>query len=68
MSTRRQFLGALPATGAAFAISAAFLTEGTTASAQEAPPLQPGHFHPRGKAPSEHTIAVLNQAREAEFD
>ncbi len=68
MTTRRQFLGTIPATGAAFAIGGNFLMEPTAARAQEGPqegPLpDPNHFHPKGKAPSEHTIAVLQKARE----
>ncbi|MCA3452070.1 MAG: MBL fold metallo-hydrolase [Rhodobacter sp.] len=64
MTTRREFLGALPATGAAFAIGGAFMAEGGPALAQTTPPLAPGHFHPKGKAPSEPTIAVLKKARE----
>ena len=64
MTTRREFLGALPATGAAFAIGGALMAEAGPALAQTPPPLAPGHFHPRGKAPSEPTIAVLKQARE----
>ncbi len=65
MTTRRDFLGALPATGAAFALGGALLSEAGPASAQTSPPLAPGHFHPKGKAPSEHTIAALKAAREA---
>lgn len=64
MTTRRTFLTALPVTGAAFAIGGALLGESGPAIAQTAPPLAPGHFHPKGKAPSEHTIAVLKSARE----
>ena len=64
MTTRRDFLGAIPATGAAFAIGGAFMTEAGPATAQTTPPLAPGHFHPKGKAPSEHTVAILNAARE----
>jgi alkyl sulfatase BDS1-like metallo-beta-lactamase superfamily hydrolase len=64
MTTRREFLGTLPATGAAFAVGAALWTEGARpAAAQEAPPVAPDHFHPRGKAPSVHTRAVLESAR-----
>lgn len=64
MTTRRTFLTALPVTGAAFAIGGALLGESGLAIAQTAPPLAPGHFHPKGKAPSEHTIAALKSARE----
>jgi hypothetical protein len=31
--------------------------------AQEAAPLR-GHFHPKGEAPSEHTLEVLRKAKE----
>jgi alkyl sulfatase BDS1-like metallo-beta-lactamase superfamily hydrolase len=68
MTTRRTFLGSIPATGAAFAVGGAFLAEPRPARAQTAaatPPLAPDHFHPRGKAPSEHTAAVFARAREA---
>lgn len=64
MATRRDILSALPATGATFALGGAFLAEGAV-QAQEAPPPLAGHFHPRGKAPSEHTIRVLQEAAEA---
>lgn len=36
--------------------------EGTGARAETTPPLV-GHFHPKGKAPSKHTLKVLQQAR-----
>ena len=58
MTTRRQFIGAIPVTGAAFALSGALFNEGP-ALAQEAPPPLAGHFHPKGKAPSVHTIRAL---------
>jgi alkyl sulfatase BDS1-like metallo-beta-lactamase superfamily hydrolase len=58
MPTRRTFLASLPTTGAAFALGGAFFDEGQ-AHAQGAPAPLAGHFHPRGKAPSEHTIRVL---------
>ena len=64
MTTRRDFLSAIPATGAAFAIGGAFMTEAGPATAQTTPPLAPGHFHPKGKVPSEHTVAILKTARE----
>jgi alkyl sulfatase BDS1-like metallo-beta-lactamase superfamily hydrolase len=63
MKTRREFLQTIPATGAAFAVAGQMLTEGT-AMAQSAAPLH-GHFHPKGKAPSVHTVRVLKQARAA---
>jgi alkyl sulfatase BDS1-like metallo-beta-lactamase superfamily hydrolase len=60
MTTRREFLGAVPLAGAAFAVSGDLLGHGA-ASAQPAP--LAGHFHPAGKAPSAHTLEVLKQAR-----
>jgi hypothetical protein len=50
------------ATGAAFALGGAVFDEGP-AQAQEAPPPLAGHFHPKGKAPSEHTIRVIEAAK-----
>ena len=64
MSTRQQFIGALPVTGAAFAVAGHLVMEGSTAHAQPATPLQ-GHFHPKGKAPSKYTQEVLRQAKAA---
>jgi alkyl sulfatase BDS1-like metallo-beta-lactamase superfamily hydrolase len=64
MTTRREFLGTLPATGAAFAVGGALWAEGARpAMAQAAPPIAPDHFHPLGKAPSDYTKAVLDAAR-----
>jgi alkyl sulfatase BDS1-like metallo-beta-lactamase superfamily hydrolase len=65
MTTRRQFIGTLPAAGAAFAVGGNLGFEGGAARAQEAQAPLPGHFHPKGKAPSTHTLDVLRQAREA---
>lgn len=65
MTTRRAFLGAIPATGAAFAFGGALMSEAGPAVAQGGPALQPGHFHPKGKVPSAHTAAVLKAAEEA---
>ena len=64
MTTRRDLLHSLPATGAAFAVAGHLLLEDSPAAAQPAP-AQPlaGHFHPLGKAPSRHTIAALEEAR-----
>ncbi len=62
-ATRRQFLGAVPAFGAAFSVAGAFTLELGSARAQQAP--LAGHFHPMDKAPSAHTIAALKQARAA---
>ena len=62
MTTRRQFLRALPAAGAAFAVGKNFLLEGTSARAQTTAPLV-GHFHPKGKEPSKFTLEALRQAK-----
>lgn len=64
MKTRREFLQTIPATGAAFAVAGHMLSESSTAMAQSAVPLQ-GHFHPKGKAPTVHTVRVLKEARAA---
>jgi alkyl sulfatase BDS1-like metallo-beta-lactamase superfamily hydrolase len=61
-TTRRQFLGSVPATGAAFALGGALLSEGP-AHAQESPAPLAGHFHPKGKAPSTHTVRVIEEAK-----
>ena len=62
MSTRREFIQALPAAGTAFAVAGHLLLNESPAHAQPSIPLQ-GHFHPKGKAPSQHTLNVLKQAR-----
>ncbi len=62
MTTRRQFLGSIPAAGAAFAISSHFTLEGSTARAEPAAPAA-GHFDPKGKAPSSFTKAILEKSR-----
>jgi len=62
MPTRRDILKTLPATGAAFAMSGGLFAEGP-AQAQEARQALPGHFHPKGKAPSEHTMRVIEAAK-----
>jgi alkyl sulfatase BDS1-like metallo-beta-lactamase superfamily hydrolase len=62
MTTRRQILASLPATGAAFALGGALLSEGP-AQAQEPRPTLDGHFHPKGKAPSPHTIRAIEEAK-----
>jgi alkyl sulfatase BDS1-like metallo-beta-lactamase superfamily hydrolase len=52
----------VPAMGAAFAVVNNMLTE--QAAAQPIATAVPeGHFHPKGKAPSEHTLRVLREAR-----
>ena len=63
MATRREFVQALPAVGAAFAIGGHLVLDDSPAQAQApAAPLE-GHFHPKGKAPSKYTLDVLRQAR-----
>jgi alkyl sulfatase BDS1-like metallo-beta-lactamase superfamily hydrolase len=62
MTTRRDLLTSIPAIGAAFTIGGTMLGEGS-AQAQEAPQPLAGHFHPNGKAPSVHTVRVLEEAR-----
>jgi alkyl sulfatase BDS1-like metallo-beta-lactamase superfamily hydrolase len=62
MTTRREFMGSIPATGAAFALGGALLSE-SPALAQEARPTLEGHFHPKGKAPSDHTMRVIEAAK-----
>ncbi len=47
--------------GTAFAIAGDLVLEGGAARAQGAAPLA-GHFHPKGKAPSPHTIEALKTA------
>ena len=66
MSTRRQFIKSVPAVGAAFAVAGRLMLEDSSAQAQTGTrALSPlgGHFHPKGKAPSRHTLNVLEQAR-----
>jgi alkyl sulfatase BDS1-like metallo-beta-lactamase superfamily hydrolase len=62
VTTRREFVQALPAAGTAFAVGGHLLLNERPASAQPSIPL-PGHFHPKGKGPSQHTLNVLKQAR-----
>lgn len=64
MTTRRDLLQSLPATGAAFAVAGKIMLDESPAVAQPVAqqPLA-GHFHPLGKAPSRHTIAVLEETR-----
>ncbi len=65
MTTRRELLGSLPAVGAAFAVTGSLAWEGGDARAQTAPAPLAGHFHPKGKAPSAHTLKVLEDAKAA---
>ncbi|MBK0398365.1 MBL fold metallo-hydrolase [Limibaculum sp. M0105] len=62
MTTRRDFMKAVPSAGALFAVAGHVALEDAPARAQGAAPLE-GHFHPKGKAPSEHTLRVLAEAR-----
>jgi hypothetical protein len=62
MTTRRQFMQSIPAAGAAFAVAGRVMLDGSPATAREAATAE-GHFHPKGKAPSKHTLAILKQAR-----
>ncbi len=64
MPTRRDFMTALPATGAAFAVAGTSLLEGSAARAQTPAAPLAGHFHPKGKAPSQRTIEILKAARD----
>ena len=63
MATRREFIGSLPAAGAAFAVASNFVFEGSAARGQDASVPLVGHFHPKGKAPSKFTLEVLRQAK-----
>ena len=63
MSTRRQFIHSLPAVGTAFAVAGHLVLEDSSARAQGATVPLKEHFHPKGKAPSKHTLDVLKQAR-----
>ena len=62
MTTRREFIGSIPATGAAFALGGALLSE-SPALAQKARPTLDAHFHTKGKAPSPNTIRVIEAAK-----
>jgi len=62
MTTRRQFIQALPAAGAAFAVAGNVLLDESPAVAKESAPAK-GHFHPKGKVPSKHTLEVLKKAK-----
>jgi alkyl sulfatase BDS1-like metallo-beta-lactamase superfamily hydrolase len=63
MTTRRQFIGELPAAGAVFALVGSLALGESPARAQEAATPLAGHFHPKGKAPSKFTLDVLQQAK-----
>jgi alkyl sulfatase BDS1-like metallo-beta-lactamase superfamily hydrolase len=62
MPTRRTFIQSIPAAGAAFAVAGHILLDEAPARAQPAASLK-GHFHPKGKAPSKHTLKILADAR-----
>ncbi|MGV2976422.1 alkyl/aryl-sulfatase [Roseibium alexandrii] len=62
MTTRRTVLKSIPALGAAFAVAGKIALDDSPAKAQSAAPAG-GHFHPKGKSPSEHTLKVLAEAR-----
>lgn len=64
MTTRREFMGYLPAAGAAFAVAGnVFLGESPALAQDAAAPLD-GHFHPKGKAPSKFTLEALERAKQ----
>lgn len=63
MPTRREFITSIPATAGAFAVAGSFLEEGAYASSAKPSEPYAGHFHPKGKAPSEYTKAILEKAR-----
>lgn len=62
MTTRRNFLESVSAATAVLAVSERFLLETNPAHAQAGTP-PAGHFHPKGKPPSEFTLQALRQAR-----
>ena len=62
MTTRRQFIQTLPAAGTAFAVAGHVVLDESHAIAKPAAPAK-GHFHSRGKSPSEHTLEVLEKAK-----
>jgi alkyl sulfatase BDS1-like metallo-beta-lactamase superfamily hydrolase len=63
MPTRREIIGSIPAAGAAFAVAGALGLEVGPVRAQPVPLAD--HFHPKGKAPSVHTLKVLARDRGA---
>ena len=62
MINRRQFMQYASAAGTAFAVYRNMIFDESTAMAQETAPPD-GHFHPKGKPPSAHTIEVIRQAK-----
>ena len=65
MTTRRDLLRTIPATGAAFAVTGSAMFDESVARAEEAPVPLATHFHPKGKAPSEHTKEALKRQSSA---
>ena len=63
MKTRREFIQSVPAAGAAFAVAGHLALGENPSIARENAPLEE-HFHPKGKAPSIHTIEVLKKAKQ----
>ena len=65
MQTRRQFIKTVPIAAGAFAVTGSFLSEASTLD-QGSSPAQPleGHFHPKGKAPSQFTKEILAKAKQ----
>lgn len=64
--TRRDFVQSIPAIGTAFAVAGQIMLDDNPASAQSASPGPAPlkeHFHPKGKAPSRHTLDILKRAR-----
>ena len=65
MTTRRKFVQSLPVVSTAFAVGERLVLDENPAQAQRAVAPSPGHFHPKGKAPSKFTLDVLAQVRGA---
>jgi len=63
MATRREFVQSLPAVGTAFAIGGRLMMDDSPAQAQGAAAPMAGHFHPKGKAPSQFTLDALKHAQ-----
>jgi alkyl sulfatase BDS1-like metallo-beta-lactamase superfamily hydrolase len=61
MTTRRELLRSIPTTGVAFAVGSGAVFDEGMARAEESPAPHAKHFHPRGKAPSEHTKEALKR-------
>ena len=61
LATRWEFIQSIPAANA-FPVAGNLILEANPARAQEPAPLK-GHFHPKGKAPSEFSLDALKQAR-----